>query len=238
MNRAKEKIIGLYDSLESNLCVVTHINSLFHDGIQDNNNWKEFRNAWNDLEQDEYMNDNGDYRMRRFCKLKYVGDNNTLWMKEYDHYYQDIKINPLNGGLKRWFSPMKLETFNNTIFNLLIKEVCQKITELTDQVDWDINVYLNRIIAKDNKLGKPSPEGIHKDGVKYSLLLLIDRVNIEGGENTIYDLDKKPILSHTLMKEGECIIFSDHATFHYASPIVQVDNSKLGYRDLLVVEFY
>jgi hypothetical protein len=66
----------------------------------------------------------------------------------------------------------------------------------------------------------------------------MNRDNVTGGENTIYDLKKNPLFSHTLTQEGECILFSDDPTFHYASEIVQIDRSIAGFRDVLVVEFY
>lgn len=233
-----EKQDTVFESLFENYYTVSNIDELLGHEVQGNGDWVIFKDTWNHLDQDKYMNDNGDYRLRKFTKAKYCHNDDTLWMKEYDYYYQPPKVNALNGGMKRWFTQIDIDTFNNKILNAAIKTIGRSISEFADQKEWNINIYLNRILAKNCKEGKPSPEGIHKDGVKFSLLLLMDRENVNGGENTIYDLNKKPTFTHTLKSEGECILFMDEPTYHFASPVTQVDISTEGHRDLLVIEFY
>jgi len=227
-----------FEQAVANLFTTSNIDRLLNTEILASESWAEFKNSWNDLHIDEYMNDDGKYRQRRFCKAKYNAADNSLWLKEHDYYFQPTAVNPLNGGMKRWFSQVTGDTFYNVVFNKLLKTMGKELTSHTGQAVWDINVYQNRIIAEQGNEGKPSPEGIHKDGVKYSLLLLMNRENVSGGENTIYDLKQTPLFSHTLTTEGECILFADDPTFHYASEITQVNSSAPGYRDLLVVEFY
>ncbi|EDM65682.1 hypothetical protein PE36_09703 [Moritella sp. PE36] len=222
----------------NNFCVVSNIDDLLGDSVLDSLSWKVFKESWSDLGLDEYMNDGGKYRKRNFCKLRYHVEDDSLWMKEHDFYFQPPSVNALNGGLERWFSPVKGEVFYNSVVNTLLKTMGSELSKLTGQKTWDINFYQNRIISELGEAGKPSPEGIHKDGVKFSILLLMDRSNVTGGENTIFDLDKKPIFSHTLTQEGECIIFADEPTYHFASPIEQISPDVAGKRDILVVEFY
>lgn len=230
--------INHFEKTVANLFTTSNIDCLLNEDILNSGSWMQFKDSWNDLHIDEYMNDDGKYRQRRFCKAKYNAVDNSLWLKEHDYYFQPTSVNPLNGGLKRWFSYLTGETFYNAVFNKLLKTMGKELTIITGQEVWDINVYQNRIIAEQGNEGKPSPEGIHKDGVKYSLLLLMNRKNVSGGENTIYDLKKTPLFSHTLKEEGECILFADDPTFHYASEIIQLNKSTPGYRDILVVEFY
>lgn len=220
------------------LFAFTHIDHLLGDGTHSSIAWKELKESWDNLELDQYMNDNGHYRERRFCKAKYYLKDHTLWMKEHDSYYQPPRDNPLNGGVDRWFGRVMGTTFDNQVVNKLLKIGGQRLANLTGQDVWNINLYQNRIIAEGGKVGKPSPEGIHSDGVKFTLLLLINRFNVIGGENIIYDRDKKPIFTHTLAAPGDCIVFCEHMTLHYASPISQIKSSEIGNRDILVVEFY
>lgn len=227
-----------FDESVERLFAITRIGEILNFDISDSDEWDSFKESWNDLKLDEYMNDNGTYRKRRFCKARYIADEDSLWMKEYDFYHQPQHINPLNGGMKRWFAQVESHTFSNRVLNGLLKKMGKRLTSITGQDVWDINIYQNRIVAKDGEAGKPSPEGIHKDGVKHTVLLLINRENVEGGENTIYDLSKTPLFSHTLTQEGDCLIFCDDPTFHYASPVKQISESQTGYRDMLVVEFY
>lgn len=222
----------------NNLVAVSNINKILGDGTDQSTTWKELGESWNYLEYDNYMNDNGRYRERRFCKARYYQQDHTLWIKEHDFYYQPSTDNPLNGGVERWFARVSDKTFCNGVVNKLLKLAGQRFSNLTGQAVWNINFYQNRIIAEGGNIGKPSPEGIHSDGVKYTVLLLMNRENVVGGENVIYDLKKRPIFSHTLTRTGDCILFSEHATYHYASPINQVKTSEIGNRDILVIEFY
>ena len=41
-------------------------------------------------------------------------------------------------------------------------------------------------------MGKPTPEGVHRDGVDFVIVVMIKRVNIDSGATTIYDLDNQP----------------------------------------------
>ncbi|PQJ62284.1 2OG-Fe dioxygenase family protein [Photobacterium angustum] len=230
--------MNLLKEVERNFCVVSDIEKVLDMDVLNTSDWDLFKNSWNKLGLDNFMNDGGQYRRRNFCKFRYHFDDNSLWIKEHDYYFQPENVNTLNGGIKRWFTPVTSEVFYNKVVNKLIKKMGKELSLLTDQKTWDVNFYQNRIIAEQGKEGKPSPEGIHKDGVKYSILLLIDRENINGGRNTIFNLDREPIFSHTLKKEGECIIFSDDQTYHFASSIEQVKPNIVGKRDLLVVEFY
>ena len=40
--------------------------------------------------------------------------------------------------------------------------------------------------------GQPTPEGMHRDGVDWVLVLMVRRENIKSGETTIYDLAEAP----------------------------------------------
>ena len=59
-----------------------------------------------------------------------------------------------------------------------------------------------RIEARAGQIGQPTPEGLHRDGVDWVLVVLVDRRNVESGVTSIYDLDhatwatsRSPILS-------------------------------------------
>lgn len=46
--------------------------------------------------------------------------------------------------------------------------------------------------------GRPTPEGMHRDGVDWVLVLLVSRVNISEGETSIGDRAMRPLGSFTL----------------------------------------
>ena len=61
--------------------------------------------------------------------------------------------------------------------------------------------------ARQGEHGKPTPEGMHRDGVDYVLVLLVNRRNIQSGTTTVHDLDKRTLGSFTLTDpEGKTTI--------------------------------
>lgn len=52
-----------------------------------------------------------------------------------------------------------------------------------------IDCHQFRIEARCEALGQPTPEGVHRDGVDYVFVMLVNRVNIESGTTSVHDLD-------------------------------------------------
>ena len=63
---------------------------------------------------------------------------------------------------------------------------------------WHVELHQFRIEARPGEAGRPTPEGMHRDGVDWVLVLMVRRENIASGETTIYDLVKRPLGSFTL----------------------------------------
>lgn len=81
------------------------------------------------------------------------------------------------------------------------------------------------------------PEGVHRDGVSYIIITMVERKNINGGLSTIYDSNKNEIGKVTLNNPLDTIMANDEKVFHGTTSI-QID--KLGqeaHRDVLVVAF-
>ena len=70
--------------------------------------------------------------------------------------------------------------------------------QLAGPRDWRIEVHQFRIAARRAKKDVPTPEGIHRDGVDYVLVLLIDRQNIASGDTTVHRLDGEELGAFTL----------------------------------------
>ena len=56
---------------------------------------------------------------------------------------------------------------------------------------WHVEIHQFRIEARSGQDGQPTPEGMHRDGVDWVLVLLVSRVNIASGETSIGDLAKR-----------------------------------------------
>jgi hypothetical protein len=101
--------------------------------------------------------------------------------------------------------------------------------------DWYVEVHQFRIAARAGEEGRPTPEGIHRDGVDYVLVLLIDRQNIASGVTTVHRLDGHQLGSFTLTDPLDAALLDDSKVAHGVTPIVPVDATRPAYRDVLVV---
>ena len=66
-----------------------------------------FAASWNDLGLDTYMADGGRYRRRRHAT--YTADAFRIARAPHQPHYQGREYNPLNGGIARWFEPVRPE---------------------------------------------------------------------------------------------------------------------------------
>jgi len=197
--------------------------------------WTEFSSTWEDLGSDTYIADKGTYRKRRFSSALYNSKSSVLNYKKHECYFQDKENNTLNGGVERYFDPITPHIAYHPILVKLIRSYSDLFTALGYGDKWHLSLHQVRITASPDQVGNPSPEGIHKDGTTFTTLLLMDRKGVKGGENLVYDNDKKLTESKTLENPGDFIILSDEDLYHDVNPIKPVDN--FGYRDMLMVGF-
>ena len=78
---------------------------------------------------------------------------------------------------------------------------------------------------------------MHRDGVDYVLVLLVDRRNIASGTTTIHDLDKRTLGSFTLTDPLDSALVDDARCFHGVTPVEPENPAQPAYRDVLVVTF-
>ncbi|MBD2512193.1 2OG-Fe dioxygenase family protein [Nostoc muscorum FACHB-395] len=199
--------------------------------------WQEFRQSWNNLELDKYMNDNGKYRYRRYSVFQYNELSRTLFEKQREPHYQQRNFNELNGGINRYYEPLEERTKANLVFVSIIDFWIKLFTEIKPNRDWHLEVHQFRITTNSDFSGLPTPEGIHRDGVTYAFIMLAGKENVIGGESYIYDSQKKPILSYILEKSLDCALLDDIKLRHSVSPISPCLTAKEGYRDTLVITF-
>jgi hypothetical protein len=98
-------------------------------------------------------------------------------------------------------------------------------------------VHQFRIEAQASERGLPTPEGLHRDGVDWVLVLLIARENIAEGVTTIYNLNKQSIGSFTLTLPLDAAFVDDGRVYHGVTAVEPLDPTKAAYRDVLVVTF-
>ena len=199
--------------------------------------WPAFAASWDQLEMDTYMADGGRYRRRRHAVLK-VGRDGAMERLPHQPHYQTLDYNPLNGGTDRWFAPVSDDIVSGSSLNTIIGYCSRLFSPLSPAVAmWKAEVHQFRIEAGPGGAGKPTPEGMHRDGVDWVLVLLIKRHNIRSGTTTIADLDKRTLGSFTLTDPLDAAIVDDARVYHGVTPIEPIDPAAPAYRDVLVVTF-
>ena len=196
----------------------------------------DFQASWNDLPADQFLSDGGHYRYRRYSVFNWRY-NQALELLPHEPHYQSTYRNAMNGGIYRDYEAFK----NNIIENIVLQEIIDwSITNISlhQEKKWRIQAHQFRIETNNTESGKPTPEGIHKDGADFILIMLLHRHNITGGVNHIYDKNKNLLFGTVLEELGDCILLDDRKVWHGVSEIHALDTSKIGYRDVLVLTFH
>jgi hypothetical protein len=199
--------------------------------------WNEFAASWNALELDTHMADGGRYRRRRYGAYGAARDG-AIGRKPHQAHFQAIDYNPLNGGIARWFEPIATQIGAGASMRAIL-ECCRSLfgSLAPAALAWQIEVHQFRIEARRGEQGRPTPEGLHRDGVDYVLVLLIDRRNIASGVTSIHTLDGRPLGHFTLTHAFDAALVDDTRVAHGVTPVEPIDPDQPAYRDVLVVTF-
>jgi hypothetical protein len=200
-----------------------------------------FKQSWQDLPPDDFLQDGGHYRYRRYAVFSWDATTENkeqqLTLLPHEPHYQTTYRNAMNGGIYRDFAPFKTSTLKNPILDNII-HWCVESISLKQEKNWRIQAHQFRIKANSNEAGKPTPEGIHKDGADFVLIMLIQRNNITGGVSHLYDNDKKLQFGAVLETCGDAILIDDRKVWHGVSEVYALDETNSGYRDVLVLTFH
>jgi hypothetical protein len=197
--------------------------------------WQAFAASWDDLGRDTYMADGGRYRKRRHAVFS-VGPESALRQPRQPHY-QSRDYNTLNGGIERWFEPVSEVVGSGASMTSILKFCHALFDRLAPAPSWHVEVHQFRIEARQGEAGRPTPEGMHRDGVDYVLVLLINRRNIASGMTTVHDLSGQDLGHFTLTDPFDAALVDDARVMHGVTPVERVDPERPAFRDVLVVTF-
>ena len=97
---------------------------------------------------------------------------------------------------------------------------------------WFIEAHQFRIDTTDG-IGRPTPEGAHRDGVDFVAVLLIGREQIKGGETRIFEADGPNGKRFTMTEPWTMLLLDDATVIHESTPIQPL--GEHGHRDTLVL---
>jgi hypothetical protein len=199
--------------------------------------WTAFAASWDALELDGYMADGGRYRRRRHAVYA-VAKGGAIARAPHQAHYQDRAYNALNGGVARWFAPITEEIGAGPTLGAVLAFCAALFGELSPETRaWRVEVHQLRIEARPGVAGLPTPEGVHRDGVDYVLVLLVARRNIVSGTTTIHAPDGRLLGAFTLTRPLDAALVHDARVHHGVTAVEPLDPDVVAHRDVLVVTF-
>ena len=190
------------------------------------------RPSWNDLAPDRYLRDGGRYRRRRHAS--FVVDGTEVRLQPKRPHWQPLKYNALHGGLERWFEPMTEAVTSRPVWSHLLVALAAECSRLKGAQPWYVEAHQFRIDTTDG-IGRPTPEGAHRDGVDFVAVLLVGRQGIKGGETRVFEAEGPAGLRFTMTEPWTTLLLDDERVIHESTPIQPT--GEAGHRDTLVLTF-
>lgn len=199
--------------------------------------WPAFVESWNHLEVDEYLAAKGRFRRRRHATFSATIDGPVV-PEPHQAHFQSLQYNALQGDIQRWFEPVDAAVINSATLRTILR-FCHRFFGLLAPASprWHIEVHQFRIEATADSVGEPTPEGSHRDGVDYVLVLLVNRRNIASGTTTIHAPDGQLLGDFTLTHALDAALIDDHRVYHGVTPVAPLSAGEPAFRDVLVVTF-
>lgn len=192
------------------------------------------RDAWARLPRDTYLRDGGKYRSRRHSCFIQTFSLGVLTAVPRRPHWQPTSYNALHGGLERWFEPIEPEVLNAPVWGKLVAAIGRLFEQVRPVERWFIEAHQFRIDTA-NGIGRPTPEGAHRDGVDFVAVILAGRRNIRGGETHVFDASGPSGVRFTMQEPWSMLLMDDARVIHETTPI-QPDTDH-GVRDTLVLTY-
>lgn len=197
--------------------------------------WSCFAASWNNLGPDTYLASLGRQRRRRHAVFA-AAATGPIRREPHQPHFQSLVYNALQGDIERWFEPVLPEVADSAVLHGILEFGRDFFGRLAPDVDnWRIELHQFRIEASAAAPGEPTPEGVHRDGVDYVMVLLIDRENIASGTTTIHAPDGTELGSFTLATPLDAALVDDKRVFHGVTPVTPLDPTAPAHRDVLVL---
>ena len=186
--------------------------------------------GWDELPPDDYLRDGGRYRRRRHSCFVVAGDD--VRMAAHRAHWQSLDYNALHGGMARMYQPLSDALVSQPAWPRLLAALGALCSGVRDAGPWYVEAHQFRIDTSDG-IGRPTPEGAHRDGVDLVAVCMVGRHAIKGGETRVFDADGPDGQRFTLSEPWSLLLLDDARVIHESTPIQPVDGH--GHRDTLVI---
>ena len=190
--------------------------------------------GWDALPPDEYLRDGGRYRRRRHSC--FVVDGDGVRMVPHRAHWQSLDYNALHGGMERMYRPLSPELASQPAWATLLAAIGALCSGVRDAGPWHVEAHQFRIDTSDG-IGRPTPEGAHRDGVDFVAVFMVGREGIKGGETRVFDAAGPDGHRFTLEEPWSLLLMDDARVIHESTPIQPVDPDGHGHRDTLVLTY-
>lgn len=192
------------------------------------------QSSWDDLPRDAHLRDGGKYRYRRHSCFVQELSSATLQQAPHRAHWQPTSYNALHGGMERWFEPVTNQVTGAPAWTRLITCLGELFAMVRAATRWYIEAHQFRIDTAEG-IGRPTPEGAHRDGVDFVAVILVARRDIRGGETRVFDAHGTAGIRFTMAQPWTALLLDDERVIHETTPI-QSDAAR-GWRDTLVLTY-
>jgi hypothetical protein len=189
---------------------------------------------WDRLPADAYLRDGGRYRRRRHACFIVEGD--EVQLAPHRPHWQPVAYNALHGGIERHFEPIEDSLLQHPLWPRWLAMLAARASALKGVQRWHVEAHPFRIDTTDG-IGRPTPEGAHRDGVDLVAVTLMSRVGIKGAETRVFAAEGREGQRFTLSEPWSTLLLDDERVIHESTPIQPLDPAEGGHRDTLVLTF-
>ena len=190
--------------------------------------------TWDDLPADAHLRDGGRYRSRRHGSFVVDPARAEVTQAPHRAHFQPIDYNALHGGIERWFSPIAPAVAESPIFRRLLTLLGEALARASGASRWFVEAHQFRVDTEGG-IGRPTPEGAHRDGVDFVVVVVLARHHIKGGETRVFEADGPNGVRFTLDEPWSALVLDDHRVIHESTPIQPTGDH--GHRDTLVLTY-
>jgi hypothetical protein len=190
--------------------------------------------SWERLPRDAYLRDGGSYRYRRHGCFVHTPATGTLAATAHRPHWQPTAYNALHGGLTRWFEPLEPAIGASAAWQQLLGSLGGLFAQLQPVERWYIEAHQFRIDTASG-IGRPTPEGAHRDGVDFVAVILVARRAVRGGETHVFDARGSGGVRFIMEEPWTMLLLDDARVIHETTPIQPCGAG--GVRDTLVLTY-
>jgi hypothetical protein len=199
--------------------------------------WSPLAQSWDRLPPDAHLKDGGHYRKRRHACFIQDTAADSLTQTPHRAHWQPTDYNALHGGFERWFDPVEPSVAQAPAWTELLRRFGALFAQVKPVATWFVEAHQFRIDTAGG-VGRPTPEGAHRDGVDFVVVMMVARRGVKGGETRVFDAHGPHGVRFVMQEPLTALLIDDARVIHETTPILPADEHVGGgHRDTLVLTY-